>query len=130
MQTDGNLVIYKGTSPNDNQGGVWNSGVTESGGFFYTAIRDDGTLAVFKGHDLNNDQNMIWNSGRFHLKQDDYLLLGGMLISPNKGFFATLLSSGELIVCRGGGLNTIERKVWRLEHNKQHGGRCYLYLQG
>jgi hypothetical protein len=53
MQDDGNLVVYRGSGPSDNQGYVWGSvqvgGYAPSKGSYYAVMQDDGNLVVYRG---------------------------------------------------------------------------------
>jgi len=50
MQSDGNLVIYKGSGPSDNSGdAVWSSRTSGSYGQTFTQMQYDGNLVIYKG---------------------------------------------------------------------------------
>jgi hypothetical protein len=63
LQSDGNFCIYRGTGPNDNQGGVWCSMAhVPSGGRFVAMLEDDGCLAIYKGTGPNDKQGLLWST--------------------------------------------------------------------
>ena len=59
MQNDGNFVVYKGTSPND-QGVVWATDKLDPFGQFFAEIQDDGSFGIYKGTDPDNNYGAIW----------------------------------------------------------------------
>ena len=66
MQQDGNLVVYRGSGPNDNRGFVWGSvqdgGYTPRIGDYILVVDDNGTIGVCH---YNNSEacDYIWSSG-------------------------------------------------------------------
>jgi len=61
MQNDGNFCVYKGTGPNNNQGGVWcTMSQQSSGSNFFAIMQSDGNFCIYKGTGPNNNQGEIW----------------------------------------------------------------------
>jgi hypothetical protein len=66
MQDDGNLVVYRGSGPSDNQGYVWGSvqvgGYAPSKGSYYAVMQDDGNLVVYRGSGPSDKGDFVWGS--------------------------------------------------------------------
>jgi hypothetical protein len=105
MQDDGNLVVYRGSGPSDNQGYVWGSvqvgGYAPSKGSYYAVMQDDGNLVVYRGSGPSDNQGYVWGS-----VQD-----GGY--APSKGsYYAVMQDDGNLVVYRGSGPSDKGDFVW------------------
>jgi hypothetical protein len=61
MQSDGNLVVYKGSGPTDNKGALWSSGTSGKGESF-AIMQSDGNFVVYKGSGPSDNQGVLWNS--------------------------------------------------------------------
>jgi hypothetical protein len=66
QQSDGNLVIYPGTNPQNEEGAaVWASGYSTSpAAQFYTVLQGDGNLVTYKGTPANPG-TAVWSSGTY-----------------------------------------------------------------
>ena len=92
MQSDGNLVVYKGSGPSDNKGALWSSGTSGKGESF-AIMQSDGNFVVYKGSAPAPPQMPTWNSktsGKgesFAIMQDDgnFVVYKGSGPSDNKG---------------------------------------------
>ena len=92
MQSDGNLVVYKGSGPSDNKGVLWSSGTSGKGESF-AIMQSDGNFVVYKGSAPAPPQMPTWNSktsGKgesFAIMQDDgnFVVYKGSGPSDNKG---------------------------------------------
>jgi hypothetical protein len=62
MQGDGNLVAYLGSDPGHNDGYIWGTQRTGSGGQFFTVLQDDGNLCTYKGTGPTDQQGFVWCS--------------------------------------------------------------------
>jgi len=85
QQTDGNFCIYRGSGPWNNQGYVWSTGATASGGQFRTWLGSDGNLRTLNIADLNN-WSTIWQFGVGDGQDNYYLALqddGNLVVSHN-----------------------------------------------
>ena len=89
MQSDGNLVIYKGSDPAHQGAFVWNSGVAPGIGEYFVIMQSDGNLVIYKGSDPAHQGAFVWNSGK----------------APGAGVYgATMQSDGNLVVTTGTGV--------------------------
>jgi len=62
MQSDGNLVIYKGSGPSDNSGvSVWSSKTSDSTGPTFTQMQHDGNLVLYKGTP-DDPKGALWST--------------------------------------------------------------------
>jgi len=92
MQSDGNLVVYKGSGPSDNKGALWNS-KTGGKGESFAIMQSDGNFVVYKGSGPSDNKGALWNSktgGKgesFAIMQDDgnFVVYKGSGPSDNKG---------------------------------------------
>jgi hypothetical protein len=72
MQSDGNLVVYRGQNavgkaPTQEQGSLWQSGSSGSGGVFVAIVQSDGNFVVYPGLDAigkapTQEQGSLWSS--------------------------------------------------------------------
>jgi hypothetical protein len=86
QQSDGNLCVYKGSSPSDNRGGLWCHNKTGGGGLFYTVMQGDGNLCTYRGTGNNDNRGNQWCS---------------MATAAGGQFFMTVQSDGNLCVYHG-----------------------------
>ena len=92
MQSDGNMVVYKGSGPSDNKGALWSSGTSGKGESF-AIMQSDGNFVVYKGSGPSDNKGFTWNSktsGKgesFAIMQDDgnFVVYKGSGPSDNKG---------------------------------------------
>jgi hypothetical protein len=92
MQSDGNLVVYKGSGPSDNKGALWSSGTSGKGESF-AIMQSDGNFVVYKGSGPSDNKGFTWNSKTFGkgesfaIMQDDgnFVVYKGSGPSDNKG---------------------------------------------
>ncbi len=64
MQSDGNLVVYRGRDPMHQGAFLWNSGVAPGGDpHFFAIMQNDGNLVVYRGSDPMHQGAFVWNSG-------------------------------------------------------------------
>jgi hypothetical protein len=120
MQGDGNLVVYRGSDPNNNHGFVWGSvqvgRYAPSAGTYFAVMQGDGNLVVYRGSDPSDNHGFVWGS-----VQD-----GGY--APSAGsYFAVMQDDGNLVVYRGSDPNNNQGFVWGSTQslataNQQHPG--------
>lgn len=61
MQTDGNFVIYKGSSLADNRGPVWATGTNASNGNpSFAIMQGDGNFVVYRGTSPADNRGFVW----------------------------------------------------------------------
>ena len=64
MQGDGNLCVYRGSGPGNNQGFVWGSvqvgGYAPRPGYYLAIMQGDGNLCVYRGG--VSPQGFVWGS--------------------------------------------------------------------
>jgi len=95
MQSDGNLVLYAGSGPNDNHGGLWAALTAPKPiGSYFATLQTDGNLCIYKGTGPTNNQGFVW--GNFTSGQD-FLQLGDDM---------------KLSVCRGTGSSNNLGVLW------------------
>jgi len=79
MQSDGNLVLYSGSGPADNHGGLWCSlAVSQPQGNYFAILQSDGNLCVYKGTGPADNRGFVWcnfTSGQDFLQVGDNLKL-------------------------------------------------------
>ncbi len=92
LQDDGNLVVYRGSGPDDEHGALWNTGRhADLGPDFYAVVQEDGNFVIYAGTDPDHRKKAVWNSGR-HAD-----------LGPK--FFLLLGDDGHLMIYRGTGPN-------------------------
>jgi len=74
MQGDGNLCVYKGSSPGDNQGIMWASNSDKGQGNYFLLMQGDGNLCVYKGSSPGDNHGIVWASNS-NKGQGNYFLL-------------------------------------------------------
>lgn len=63
MQSDGNLCVYRGDTPDASYcTHLWSTGVTDSYGKFFALMQSDGNLVVYRGTSLADNHGLVWNS--------------------------------------------------------------------
>jgi hypothetical protein len=81
MQSDGNLVLYKGGAA------IWSSGTWNHPGAFLS-VQDDGNVVIYQGN------TALWAS---NTAQPGFLNPGQAIFSPNGQYYLTLQSDGNLV---------------------------------
>ena len=77
MQSDGNLVIYKGSGPSDNSGvAVWSSKTSGSTGQTFTQMQRDGNLVIYKGTP-EEPKAPLWSTNTGGKASGDYVAVLG-----------------------------------------------------
>lgn len=85
QQFDGNLVVYRGSGPDDNRGGWWNTGATGALGDYFLAMQPDGNLCTYKGTPIEN-RGYLW---------------GTQALAGGGSFFLYMQDDGNLCVYKG-----------------------------
>lgn len=62
LQSDGKLVVYKGSGPADNQGFIWGSGGKHPKGAYYAMLTQQGNLEIYSGKPGSQNGDPIWSS--------------------------------------------------------------------
>ncbi len=111
MQSDGNLVLYRGSDPNDNQGVIWHTNTytgqeTDS----YLAMQDDGNLVVYRGQP-GDYSNHVWNSETNRAQCNYYL---------------SLQDDGNLVIYLGSGSNDNRGAIWSVKTGKIGQRRSFI----
>jgi|GEM_PF-4164854 hypothetical protein len=76
MQEDGNLSVYRGTSPSDNQGYVWSwSHQALPLGPYYAIVQEDGNLCVYRGAGPSDNQGGVWSWSHQSLPLGQYFTI-------------------------------------------------------
>ena len=90
MQGDGNLCVYRGSSPSDNRGFLWGAlKESQPGGQFFAVMQSDGNLCVYKGTGPADNRGFLW---------------GALNESQPDGQFVTVMQDdGNLCVYKAGG---------------------------
>ena len=65
MQGDGNFVVYRGTSPNDQHGHLWAHDHNVGGCPCFAVVQGDGNFVVYHGTGQNNQHDVIWASNKY-----------------------------------------------------------------
>jgi hypothetical protein len=101
MQSDGNLVLYNGSTPV--WAASWHGGqLTTSLGAFLT-VQDDGNVVIYDGNNvISQGAKALWNSRYSDSANPGYLnpgfLTPGQAIwSPNGQYYLTLQTDGNLV---------------------------------
>lgn len=107
MQSDGNLVVYRGQNaigkaPSQEQGSLWRSGSSGSGGVFVALMQSDGNFVVYPGLDAlgktpTQEQGSLWSSKSS--------ASGGQ-------FFISLADDGNLLI-NSGTPSTPGNSIWQ-----------------
>jgi len=75
QQSDGNLCLYKGSDPSNNQGFLWGSlSASQPTGNYFTILQSDGNLVTYKGTGPSNNLGYVWanfTSGSNYLQVTD-----------------------------------------------------------
>ena len=101
MQSDGNLVVYKGSGPSDNKGALWSSGTSGKGESF-AIMQSDGNFVVYKGSGPSDNKGFTWNSKTFGKGES----------------FAIMQDDGNFVVYKGSGPSDNKGALW----NSKTGG--------
>ncbi|WP_405494929.1 hypothetical protein [Nocardia sp. NBC_00511] len=62
LQGDGNLCLYRGADPSQNQGGIWCSN-TSGHSQVFAIMQGDGNFVIYKGTGPGNNQGYLWGTG-------------------------------------------------------------------
>jgi hypothetical protein len=111
LQGDGNLCVYKGSGPENNQGFVWGSvqvgGYAPQPGSYFAIMQNDGNFCIFRGSDPSNNQGLVWGSvqdGGYALRQGSY--------------FAIMKNDGNFCIYRGSDPSNNQGFVWGSVHRR------------
>ncbi len=86
MQSDGNLVLYKGSCVGNPSCAVWHSHTYREQGQYYMAMQEDGNLVIYKGRPPARTELSIWSSRTY---------------GPAGHFFLSVQDDGDLVIYRG-----------------------------
>jgi len=105
MQDDGNLVVYRGSGPSNQQGAIWASAQVghypHVVGAYYAVMQNDGNFAIYRGAGPSFNQGFVWGT----VQSGHY--------SPGLGnYFAVIQNDGNFVVYRGTGLANNSGPVW------------------
>jgi hypothetical protein len=96
MQSDGNFVVYKGTSFQDMYGSLWATGA-KGGGQYFAIQQGDGNFVVYAGTGPSDNRGFVWHHGR----------TGG-----TGQAFTILQDSGNLCTYKGTGPSDNKGLLW------------------
>lgn len=105
IQTDGNLVLYRGDCAGSPNAGcsVWSSRSFGAVGDYYLAVQDDGNLVVYRGRasaGADSTPNAVWSSRS----------------SRGRGsYFLSVQDDGNVVMWEGAGLADRRGVVWSLQ---------------
>ena len=95
LQNDGDFEVYKGRSPSDNRGLIWNSEVAGRQGNYFAIMQSDGNLVVYQGTP----------------EQPGPALWATESNTPGSEFYAAIRMDGTLAVFEGNPANK-RRMLW------------------
>jgi hypothetical protein len=90
MQDDGNLVIYRGTAPDNGHDPIWDIGKGGHPGEYFLKIQDDGNLVAAKGIGPNADRGLWWATDKydsvvdFEITRIDYDLAAAHVVNDSQ----------------------------------------------
>jgi len=90
IEGNGNLVVYKGSGP-QNQGQMpWQSGTAKENGEYFAAMQEDGNLVIYKGKypEHFSASYHIWSS---------------QSSTGTGNYFVSITYDGKLQICTGSG---------------------------
>jgi hypothetical protein len=103
MQTDGNLVLYKGNCVGDPNCAVWNSKTYREQGQYYMAMQEDGNLVIYRGRPPARTDLHIWASQTY---------------GPIGNYFLSVQDDGDLVIYRGTCLHNNRGPIWSAQKGK------------
>jgi hypothetical protein len=72
LEADGQLRVWRGAGPDQQQGVLWATGRSGEGGHFFALVQTDGNFCIYRGGGLSSNQGWHWGSqmtaegGQFH----------------------------------------------------------------
>ena len=103
MQTDGNLVLYKGSCVGNPTCAVWNSGTWRELGQYFMAMQEDGNLVIYRGRPPARTPLSIWSTRTY---------------GPIGNYFLAIQDDGEMVIYRGTGIQDNRGPIWSSKRGK------------
>lgn len=77
LEADGQLRVWRGREPGQQQGVLWTTGRSGDGGHFFALVQTDGNFCIYRGDGLSTNQGWHWGTqmtaegGQFHAVMGD-----------------------------------------------------------
>jgi hypothetical protein len=97
LEADGQLRVYRGAAPGQEQGVLWASGRGGEGGRFFALVQTDGNFCIYRGDGLAANQGWLW---------------GTQMTAEGGQFHAALNNDGSFCVCKGSDPAIAQDRVW------------------
>jgi hypothetical protein len=98
QQTDGNLVVYRGSGPDRNRGGLWGSNRAPGEGHYFAVMQADGNLSTYRGTSPADNQGWVWSACS--------------TAQPDGPYFVVLNDDGTLCIHRGDSPAPNQPQIW------------------
>jgi hypothetical protein len=120
MQTDGNLVVYSASGT-----ALWSS-VTGGNAGAHLAVQDDGNLVMYS----KAGKALWWRNIYIATLPEGYKLDGGQaVVSANREYFLTEQTDGNLVLYKGSVTGGPHKVVWAMPAKTLPGGGAYALMQ-
>lgn len=97
LDGDGQLRVYRGACPAQEQGVLWASGRAAEGGRFFALVQSDGNFCIYRGDGLSANEGWHW---------------GTQMTAEGGRFHAVLNNDGSLSVCKGSDPAIAPDQLW------------------
>ncbi len=97
LDGDGQLRVYRGAGPAQEQGVLWASGRAGDGGRFFALVQSDGNFCIYRGDGLATNEGWQW---------------GTQMTAEGGRFHAVLNNDGSLCVCKGSDPAIAPDQLW------------------
>jgi hypothetical protein len=97
LDGDGQLRVYRGACPAQEQGVLWESGRGADGGRFFALVQSDGNFCIYRGEGLSANDGWHW---------------GTQMTAEGGRFHAVLNNDGSLSVCKGSDPAIAPDQLW------------------
>jgi hypothetical protein len=97
LEADGQLRVYRGGSPGQQQGVLWATGRGTEEGPFFALVQTDGNFCIYRGDGLSSNQGWHW---------------GTQMTAEGGQFHAVLNNDGSFCVCKGSDPAIAPDQVW------------------
>jgi len=103
MQSDGNLVLYRGDCVGNPGCAMWHSKTYREQGQYYMAMQEDGNLVIYKGRPPARTNLSIWSSRTY---------------GPTGYYFLSVQDDGDLVIYRGDCIHKNGGPIWSSRRGK------------
>ena len=97
LEADGQLRVFRGRSPERQQGVLWASARDGDGGRFFALVQSDGNFCIYRGDGLSSNEGWHW---------------GTQMTAEGGQFHAVLNDDGGFCVCKGSDPGIAPDPVW------------------